>query len=149
MFVAYSDETAGALVGVYGETTTEEDYARCVESILGMDAALAGRDRPFVCILVTQRGTPAPPPSWRNRMAEANKSLRAQRYYFALVCPSALLRGALTAILWITGSREGHQYSAFATFADAVSWIERESRDSYPTLQLLYDRAAVSLRDAG
>jgi len=149
MFVACTDEVAGALVGVYSETTTEEDYARCVESIVGMDAALVGSSRPYVCILVTQHGTPAPPPSWRSRMAEANKSLRARRYYFALVCPSALLRGALTAILWITGSREGHQYSAFATFADAVSWVERQSGSKYPTLQQLYDRAAATLQRAG
>jgi hypothetical protein len=146
MFVSYSDEIAGALVGVYSDTTTEDDYARCVESIMGMDAALMGSDRPFVCILVTQRGTPAPPPSWRNRMAAANKSLRVPRYYFAAVCPSTLMRGVLTAILWITGSREGHQYSAFSTFADSVSWIERETARRYPTLQELYDRAIVTLR---
>ena len=145
MYAACTDENAGALVGIYRGTSTEDDYARCVDGIVAMDAKLAGSGKPYVCILVTELRTSTPPPAWRRRMAEANKSLRVQRYYFALVCPSPLLRGVLTAILWITGSRDGHQYAAFATFAEAVTWVEQENDRKYPELHQLLERATGAL----
>lgn len=145
MFASCSDEDAGAVVGVYSGTTTDDDHARCVSSIEEMDAKLAWRDQPYICILVTELRTPTPPPAWRRRMAESNKNLRVKRYFFALVCPSPLLRGVLTAILWITGSREGHQYAAFATFSEAVAWVEHENDRKYPVLQQLFERATASL----
>jgi hypothetical protein len=146
MYAVSVDKEAGVMVGVYGGINdVDADCASCVASIIASDASAAERGIPHVCVLVTQRDTPIPPPIWRKRMADSNKHFRAQEYHFALVNPKSLHRGTLTAILWLMSPPKAHRYAAFETFADAALWIQRDSRRSYPMLQLLYERALQDL----
>ena len=148
MFASCGDEAAGAVVGVFsGAQNDDDDWARSIQSIAHSDAAASRNDKPHVCVLVLQSHTPLPPPIWRKRMADGNKALVAKRYHFAVVCPNPIHRGVLTAILWLTGSRAGHHYTASSTFGEAAGWIRAETGESYPTLESLYDRAQAQLAD--
>jgi hypothetical protein len=149
MFVACHDEAVGVMIGMYSSGATDDDgHAHCLSSVTRTSNSASLNNVPSVCIIVTNYDTPPPPPMWRRRMAESNKSLRSERHYFALVCPNPLQRGVLTAIMWITGWRKNHHYAAFATFGDAVSWVQRLTDQSYPMMNQLYEVVYGQLQDA-
>lgn len=102
MFTWAEDRPLGAAVWlVSGQSNTDEDYGahiRCIDAFAGY----VSDHRPAVAVQVVEGGPP-PPASWRKRLAEASTQLPPS-VLFVLVTPSALIRGALTAVEWLRPS---------------------------------------------
>lgn len=145
MFASRTDEGAGLIVGVYRGASDERDYAAAVASIITSDASAARRSLAHACMLVLEGEMPPPPPIWRQRMADANNQLLAERYHFALVSPKLILRGAVTAVSWLTRKRPGHHLAAFSDVAQACAWLEREAGKTALHVRRLYEQARGDL----
>jgi hypothetical protein len=142
MYTSSADENVGLLVGVFrGAVIPEADYARAIASIARSDTNAVRRSLVNTCVLVTDVDAPSPPPIWRQRMAKANNSLVAERYYFALVSPSLMIRGVFTAVTWLTRSRPGHQLAAFPDLAHASVWLEAHTDHTALSIRRLYELA--------
>jgi len=97
------DARLALLVMVRDETSFEEDHAHIQREMRRLDAAgLATKLSPVV-VLVTQPDTPAPPAAWRKRSGETAKQAQAPTL-FCLVTSSAVLRGVMTAVQWLSPS---------------------------------------------
>jgi hypothetical protein len=145
MYASKTDEQTGVIVGVFRGASADQDYAAAVASILASDANAARRSLTHTCLLVVEEDVPPPPPIWRQRMAEANNQLLAERYYFALVSPKLVLRGVFTAVSWLTRKRPGHHLAAFGDIAQASAWLERDSGKTALHLRRLYEQARNEL----
>jgi hypothetical protein len=142
MYSSSVDEKLGLIVGVYrGSRNPEEDYASCIASIVASDANAASRRLTHTCVLVTDADTPPPPPIWRQRMAETNNGLRAERYNFVLVTPKLVLRGVFTAITWLTRRRPGHQLASFPDVEQAADWVQNNAGQSGLAVRRLHAEA--------
>jgi hypothetical protein len=142
MYTSSADDKAGLLVGVYhGALIRAEDYERAIASILACDSNAVKRGLVSTAVMVTDAETPSPPPIWRQRMAKANNSLCAERYYFAFVSPSLLIRGVFTAVLWLTRGRARHHLVAFADLAQACDWLQAQTGHTPSAIRQLYDQA--------
>src|SRR5262245_55688331 len=98
MYASSRDERTGLVVGVFCAPADERDYAAAIASIVASDACAASRSLHHACMLVVEGEMPPPPPIWRQRMAEANNQLAAEKYHFALVSPKLVFRGVFTAV---------------------------------------------------
>lgn len=145
MYASSSDEKSGLLVGVYAGAVADADQAQCIASIVASDARAAARRVVHTCVLVADKDTPSPHAIWRRRMAEANNAMIATRYYFALVTPKLMHRGAFTAITWITRGREGHHLAAFGDLAPASAWVQANAGHTAVEIQRLYAQASSQL----
>jgi hypothetical protein len=145
MYASKTDEQTGLMVGIYRGDSTDEDHAAAVASIVASDANAARRSLTHTCLLVVEDDVPPPPPIWRQRMAEANNQLLAEKYYFALVSAKLVVRGVFTAVNWLTRKRLGHHLAAFADVAQASAWLERDSGTTALHMRRLYEQARNEL----
>ena len=145
MYASKTDERAGLIVGVYRGACDDRDYADAIASIVTSDANAARRSLTHACVLVVEGDIVAPPPTWRQRMADANNQLLAEKYYFALVSNKLVYRGVFTAIMWLTRRRPGHHMAALSDVAQAAAWLEREAGQSGLSVRRLYEQARSAL----
>jgi hypothetical protein len=83
-------------------------------------------------------------------MAVSPESIRTPEYYFACVAPNAFVRGIYTAINWTTKSGPpGHKSIAVPTFANAATWVRKNTAKAYPTLEALHDEARSGTASSG
>lgn len=148
MYASKTDEEAGLIVGVYRGVSDDHDYAAAIASIVASDASAASRPLTHACLLVAEGDISPPPPIWRQRMAEANNQLRAERHYFALVSAKLVIRGVFTAVSWLTRKRPGHHLAAFSDVAQASAWLEREAGQTALHVRRLYEQARNELSQA-
>ncbi len=151
MFEYATSKDTGLYVGIYSGDVRDEDYARCVNSMTEFERTIRRHPEGLAAILITDPGVEAVPASWRKRMAQFNDSVQAKQYLLAIVTPSSVVRGILTAINWLSLAKQGHARKAYETFADACGWIEKTRGRSEPQLDELYRaaRAKVSLSRTG
>lgn len=151
LFEYATSKDTGLYVGIYTGDVGDDDYARCVTSMTEFERAIRSQPHGFAAILVTDPGVEAVPASWRKRMAHFNNSVQAQQYLLAIVTPSSVVRGILTAINWLSPTKQGHQRKAHETLADAWVWIEKQRGRSEPQVDELYRaaRAKVAVRQTG
>ena len=147
---AFAKES-GLYVGIYTGDIQDDDYARCVTSMTEFEREVRSLPDGFAAILVTDPGVEAVPASWRKRMAQFNDSVQARQYLLAIITPSSVVRGILTAINWLSPSRPGHLRKAHETFAEGQAWIEKNRGRPNPQLIELYGlaRAKVALPRTG
>jgi hypothetical protein len=145
MYASKTDEHAGLIVGVYRGVCDERDYAEAIASIVASDASAASRSLTHACMLVVEGEMAPPPPVWRQRMAEANNQLRAEKYHFALVSPKLVFRGVFTAVSWLTRRRPGHHLAAFPDVAQASDWLARDAGKMALQVRRLYEHAREDL----
>jgi hypothetical protein len=146
-----TSKDTGLYVGIYTGDVSDEDYARCVNSMTEFERTVRTQPGGLAAVLVTDPGVEAVPASWRKRMAHFNNSVQAQHYLLAIVTPSSVVRGILTAINWLSPAKQGHARKAHETFADACSWIEKHRGRAEPQLDELYraTRKKVALPETG
>jgi hypothetical protein len=133
MYTFCDNEALGLIVGVYsGGVTADADYMRCIESIASADKAAVRAGVPLACVLVTDENTRQPSVLWRKRMADANNAIESERYYFALVTSSFLIRGVMTAIGWLVRPRPHHETGAFDSLESAGAWLQSKTGRHYP-----------------
>lgn len=141
VFSEAADVRLGLAVWVFsGPTNTDADFEAYLASIARLDLAMlgAGVKHPAV-IQVVDEGNQIPNSHWRRRIAEATRVLHC-RPLFALVTTSTLVRGVATAINWIRPPR--YEVVAWATFDQAVSWVERRRGHSARLHALLAEARA-------
>lgn len=142
VFSFAKDDAAGVLVGIFsGTEVADQEYQRCIDAVEASDHAAVVRGQGHVVVLVTDHDTPRPPPSWRQRMAASNNSLRADTCYFAVVSPSLMIRGVFTAISWLMHNRAGRTFVAWSTFAEAAEGARKQTGKPLPQLEALYAEA--------
>ena len=141
MYASKADEQLGLIVGVYRGASDDRDYADAIAGIVASDASAASRSLTHACVLVVEGDMAPPPPIWRQRMAEANNQLLAEKYYFALVSPKLVFRGVFTAVTWLTRKRPGHHLAAFSDVAHAAAWLERDAGHRALDVRRLYEHA--------
>lgn len=151
LFEYATSKDTGLYVGIYSGDVRDEDYARCVNSMTEFERTIRSQPGSLAAVLVTDPGVEAVPASWRKRMAQFNNSVQAQQYLLAIVTPSSVVRGILTAINWLSPAKQGHVRRAHETFADACTWVEKLRGRSEPQLDELYraTRAKVALPRTG
>jgi hypothetical protein len=140
-----ADSEAALLVGIYsGGRQSDADHELALDTHLNADRDATARGLTSVYILVVDPKTESPSARWRQRMAQTNKAMKASRYYFGFVSPSAIIRGVFTAITWLTGSRPGYHAAAFETFGEACAWARTMTGQKHPQLERLYERARAT-----
>jgi hypothetical protein len=140
MFSFAYNQLEGAMVGVYrGEFEGDRDHQRLLDSLVLLDREDTGT-RYRLYVLVTDPRIPRPNATWRRRFAEF-KDATCNPTLFAFVSPSALLRGVITTVNWVTPATVKVQTSAHATFPDASRWLEERCDRRLPFLDSLYKKA--------
>lgn len=138
MFTSAFDLAHGAAVWLFtGSHNSDEDFERYLTTIRRMADRVEGRDAP-AAIQVVDGGNPPPGAKWRKRIAEETENLGAGAL-FALVSPSPLVRGVVTAINWFR--TPPYEVRTFSQFADAVAWIEERRGRRIPAFQQLLAEA--------
>lgn len=151
MYEYASSKEPGLYIGIYTGDVSDDDYARCVNSMTEFERTIRSQPGSLAAVLITDPGVEAVPASWRKRMAHFNNSVQAQQYLLAIVTPSSVVRGILTAINWLSPAKPGHVRKAHETFADACAWIEKQRGRPEPQLDALHrtTRAKVALPQTG
>ena len=151
MFDCEMSKQDGLYVGIYSGNPNDADYERCVSTMTEFERTVRGQQEGIAVILVTDPGVPPVPACWRKRMADFNQNVQASKYLLAIVTPSSVIRGILTAINWLSPAKGDHHRVAHGTFAEARAWIEKHRGKRQPRLTELYDsvRARIPLRQTG
>jgi len=143
------DAAYGLVVFLFsGPENTDDDFRAYVDAIAMLKAKVeiwqAGPARLPAAMLVLDPGTPLPNARWRKEIAEVSADLRPPML-LAIVNDSSLVRGTVTAMNWLRPPP--FETGIFATFADAVGWIEAERGVKLPLLEsLLVEARAYGAR---
>jgi hypothetical protein len=122
MFTSAFDPAHGAVLWLFsGGENTDEDFERYLESVRRLAQRVEGRDAP-AAIQIVDGDNPPPSAKWRKRIAEETADM-GEGALFALVSPSPLVRGVVTAINWFR--QPSYEVRTFSSFGDAVAWIEQ------------------------
>jgi hypothetical protein len=151
MFSLSYDERLHVLVGFAGPgARADADYERVVTSIAKLDEDGARAKARVAFVLVIDAGSEAPPPVWRKRLAEQRKTFKSPAVFMAIVSPSALTRGVLTAMNWISPPPEHVQTANPGTIGEAAVWVERQQGTTRGIVQRMAEetRARVMTRSA-
>jgi hypothetical protein len=108
-----------------------------------IDELCQKRPEGFLSIVEIEPGAPRPDPNIRRRMGEHKQRLRAPRRLMSVVTESVLIRGAATALKWISPPPPGEENVIFSTFDEAAEWAERQRGAALPLREL---RAEVKAR---
>lgn len=123
MFTYRFDPAYAVMVWLFaGETNSDEDYQRYVDTFARADALAAHHPKP-AGILYVERDNPLPDAKWRERFAEASLTLRT-RPAIAFASPSPLVRGIVTAVNWLRPPP--FEFTTTDTFDEAVRWLEHK-----------------------
>jgi hypothetical protein len=139
---AYNPEQLILLCVVGSPPTLDADYERVLAAFERLARESAPTDALCTNVVVVDRDHDLPDARWRRRIAEAEKKCRRLR--MALVTESAMARGVITAIQWLTGSRDTLQRSTHATLAEASLALEREAGRQL-RLAALHDAARADM----
>src|SRR5579864_3664497 len=103
MFSLTYDATRRLLVGFAAPGARKDAvYQRVLDAIHELDREGKAAGRPIAFMLVVDADSQRPPPMWRKRLAEQRRALTSPRVLMAIVSPSALTRGVMTAMNWVS-----------------------------------------------
>lgn len=123
-----------ALVGLHaGAAETAEDYGAAVASIERLAHDTNRRDG-IAAMVVVVESDDAPDATWRKRIAAAES--KAKRMCRALVTSNAVMLGVGAAIGWME-PQSGIERASYASFEEAVAWIEARLERPMPVLPRL------------
>ena len=97
----------------------------------------------IAAMAIVEPGASGPDAVVRRRIAAAKAGAGPHR--MALVTESAVSRGVMTAIDWLSPSTAGQRSRAFATVHEARSWLEDECRRELDVLPRLIASARAAL----
>lgn len=138
---ASSSNDSGVLLSVFsGSSMSEADYEHALSDITRVDKLAAARKVPFVHVSIVEEGVPLPSPRWRKRFADFSKEILSEQYYFVMVTKSVVVRGMLTAILWMTDQRTGHHSHVVSSLDEAQRWLGGEIGKSYEYMAAMKPR---------
>jgi hypothetical protein len=139
---AYDPAMHVLLTQVTGSSTSP-DNERFMQAIDKLDQN--GRDQGHAIAMILLLGADAAPPDahWRRRFAEQRKALAAPAAYLSVVTTSALLRGVMTAMNWISPPPPHIKSQHHATFTEAAAWVELTQGAKGSALRALYAEATT------
>jgi hypothetical protein len=140
MFLLGYEATRHVLVGFAAPgARSDADYERVLAAIetLDQDGRLA--NKPVAFMLVVDADSERPPPIWRRRLAQQRSGLTSPRVLMAIVSPSALTRGVMTAMNWVSPPPAHVQMVNHATVGEATAWIERLQGTSRGVVQRMFE----------
>jgi len=115
-----------------GGALSEADMQEMVACIGGLSEGLKARKEAFATVVVVVETAHPPNATQRRRIAEASR--KVERGYEAVVTPSVLARGVMTAIRWLIPRGKDYRQETFATFEEARAWLV--ARTGYPAALL-------------
>ena len=137
MYVAEIDLANAVLLGINRTPKKPDDidlYAGAYARVA--DAATTG-GKSAVFIMIPEPGYPSPNSAERHRYA-ALKDGWSSPNLFILVTRSALLRGVMTAVSWLSPFTERQRAVACESFADVLVEVGRYRGDAVRPLQRMY-----------
>jgi hypothetical protein len=115
------------------------DHEKVLEAIGKLDRDGRDRNRKVAFILLLGPETQAPNAYWRRRYAEQRKALVAPRVFISVITESAILRGVMTAMNWISPDPPHVKSVNHATFLDSAAWVEQSQGTPVVLLRRLFD----------
>ena len=142
MFSLVYDEVRHVLVGFAAPgARTDADYERTLAAVAKLDRDGKAANKPTAFVLVVDTNSERPPPKWRRRLAEQRSELTSPRVLMAIVSPSALTRGVMTAMNWVSPPPAHVQMVNHATIEEAAAWVERLQGTPHATVQRMFEEA--------
>ncbi len=142
MFSLTYDASRLILVGFAAPgARTDADYQRVLAGIQELDREGKAAGKPVAFVLVVDADSQRPPPMWRRRLAEQRRGLGSPRVLMAIVSPSALTRGVMTAMNWISPPPSNVQMVNHATIEDAAAWVEPLQGTPRATIERMFEEA--------
>jgi hypothetical protein len=138
--LAYDPELHVLVVGISGPQSSA-DHEKVLGAVDTLDRN--GRDKARKVGLILLLGADTQPPNahWRRRYAEQRKAFKASAVYTSVVTQSAILRGVMTAMNWISPDPPHVKSVHHATFREAATWVEQMQGTSVANLRRLHDEA--------
>lgn len=142
MFFLSYDPSRHALVGFAAPgARTDADYEQTLAAVEKLDRDGKLANKPIAFVLVVDTHSERPAPKWRRRLAEQRRDLTSPQVFMTIVSPSALTRGVMTAMNWVSPPPAHVQMVNHATIAEAAAWIERLQGTSGATVQRMFEEA--------
>jgi hypothetical protein len=146
MYVSDVDEGSATLLGIYAGHKEPEDLDEFALSMARNDALAVSQGRGGLFVIAPDPGYPPPSSTDRQRIAEVRDALRASSSLILLVTASPMVRGAITAVSWISRNRRCHTVAA-ASLAEALVLAERYRPPSALALRQMYTRLRRRIAD--
>jgi hypothetical protein len=115
------------------------DHEKVIGGIARLDRDGRDHERKVALMLVLGPATQPPNAHWRRRYAEQRKALVAPRAFISVVTESALLRGVMTAMNWVSPDPPHVKSMHHATFLESAGWIEQSQGTPFASLRRLFD----------
>jgi hypothetical protein len=142
MFSLRYDAVRHLLVGFAAPgARTDADYERTLAAVEKLDRDGKVVNKPVAFVLVVDADSERPPPKWRRRLAEQRRELTSPRVLMAIVSSSALTRGIMTAMNWVSPPPAHVQMVNHATVEEAAAWVERLQGTPRATVQRMFEEA--------
>jgi hypothetical protein len=149
MFSLNYDAVHHLLVGFAAPgTRTDADYERTLAAIQKLDRYGKLANKPVAFVLVVDADSQRPPANWRRRLAEQRRELTSPKVLMAIVSPSTLTRGVMTAMNWVSPPPAHVQMVNHATIGEAAAWVERQQGTPRTTVQRMFEEARAGTAPA-
>lgn len=144
MFTEAVDRPRGLVVWLFsGRENSDADLEAFVRSIAEMSSRRDGPPTSAICVV--DPGNPPGNAAWRKRIAEASAAAPSEACV-VLVTRSVVVRGVLTAVLWLL--RPTFAVSTHETFDEALAWTQSRRGRDLPALRRLYEQARAAADSA-
>lgn len=142
MFSLSYDANRRILVGFAAPgPRADADYLRVLEAIQELDWEGKAAGKPVAFVLVVDADSERPAPMWRKRLAEQRRALTSPRVFMTIVSPSALTRGVITAMNWVSPPPPHVQMVNHATIEQAAEWVEYMQETPRAIVQRMFEEA--------
>jgi hypothetical protein len=133
------DPTMHVLAAYVGGPQNAPDNERLVAAIDKLDQAGREKSHAVALVLILSPDTQAPNAHWRRRFAEQRRGMKSPRVFISAVTQSAVLRGVLTAMNWISPDPPHVKSLNHGTFEESAAWIESTQGTGRAVLRRLYE----------
>jgi hypothetical protein len=106
------------------QSKSDADHEELYRYVDRLDLNGHNAKSPIALVLAIDNDSPSPSASWRRRYAEQRKNMKSPRAFITVVTTSAVARGVLTAINWISPDPAHVRTVTHSTIDEAATWIE-------------------------
>jgi hypothetical protein len=118
------DPAMHMLVAYIGGSPIAAEHEQFIAGVDKLDRNGRDRNHAVGMVLILGPDAQAPNAYWRRRFAEQRNGMTAPRVFNSVVTTSAVLRGVLTAMNWISAPPPHVKTLHHATFEEASAWME-------------------------
>lgn len=140
---AYDPEALVLVSLAAGAGSAEGELELLVGAIERLAEDANRRDGVAIYVIAVDGDQQRPDAGWRRRIATAEQKCRRLRV--VLITRSAVIRGVMTAIAWVSPSQGAISRSAYSRLSEAIAALEQELGRSLPQIQRLHDAAQAEI----